>query len=181
MMHRRRVKCAPILLALAFVLLSGTSFGDPSPLFSEPWRWTDERGQSVTFSKWAGAPLVVTMFFTSCKYRCPRTIDKLREIDAAFARDHRQAQFVLVTLDPRNDTPERLDAFKKAARLPAESWHLLGGNEADTRALGRFLGIHPAYDDGHIDHEVRIDVIDAGGSVVRRLEGWNYDGDGAIR
>jgi protein SCO1/2 len=181
MIWRTSVKRAPVLLCVGMILFSGASFADSSPLFSEPWRWKDEQGQTVTFSRWAGAPLVVTMFFTSCKYRCPRTVDKLHEIEAAFARSHQRAQFVLVTLDPRSDTPQRLDAFKKAAHLPAESWHLLSGDDADTRALGRFLAIHPAYDDGHVDHEVRIGIFDAEGNVVRRLEGWNYDGDEAIR
>jgi hypothetical protein len=32
-----------------------------------------------------------------------------------------------------------------------------------------------------VDHEVRIAIFDASGAMVRRLEGWDFDGEGAIR
>lgn len=175
------MRLGPAVLSFAITLASGAASADDSSLFSRPWRWRDERDQVVALSKWAGAPLVVTMFFTSCKFRCPRTIDKLREIDAAFTRSHRQAQFVLVTLDPYHDTPDRLEAFKRTAHLPPDTWHLLSGDGADTRALSRLLTVHPAYDDEHINHEVRIGVFDAQGNPTRLLRGWGFDGEEAIQ
>src|SRR5262245_11202674 len=103
-------------------------------LFSYPWTWTDEGGQPVTFARWRGRPLVVSAVFTTCKATCPRTIAKLQELDASFRREGRPAQFVLVTLDPANDTPDVLHRFKLSSGLPAD-WQFLSGERQQTRAL----------------------------------------------
>lgn len=86
---------------------------------------------------------------------------------------------VLVTLDPEADTPERLKAFKAARNLPP-TWHLLAGTRRETAQISRWFGVHPAYDDGHIDHEVRVGVVDARGHLVRVLAGWGFDERAAI-
>jgi len=38
--------------------------------------------KAVTLSRWRGAPLVVTMIYTSCRLRCPMTTSKLKKLDA---------------------------------------------------------------------------------------------------
>jgi protein SCO1/2 len=181
MVHRKWTGRIALFCCCA-LLVCTRSLADASPsLFEQPWRWKDDHGETVTLSRWKGAPLVVTMFYTTCRFRCPMTLDKLREIEAAFTRHKQRANFALVTLDPRSDTVERLNDFKKVNRLPDETWHLLNGDDAQTRTLSRFLGIRPAYDDGHIDHQVRIAILDARGAVVRRFEGWTFDGEEATR
>jgi protein SCO1/2 len=150
-------------------------------LFRQPWVWKDDRGDAVTFSKWRGTPEVVTMFFRGCNLRCPRTLDKLREVEAAFVRRKLPVQIVLVTLDPRNDTSDRLRDFKEAEHLSQGTWHLLSGSLSATRELGRALGIHASYDDSQIDHDVRIALFDADGRLVRTFEGWHFDDDAMFR
>jgi protein SCO1/2 len=82
--------------------------------------------------------------------------------------------FLLVTLDPATDTPERLARFKRANDLP-ENWHLLTGNDEDTKRLARTLAVNAMRDEGHIDHDVRIAVLDAEGRVVKSFGGWDFD------
>jgi protein SCO1 len=172
--------CAPVK-ATADVTRETVAESSSASLFQEPWRWTDEHGELVTFSKWRGSPLVVAMFFRSCTERCPLTVEKLRRIEAAFAKKKQPAQFLLVTLDPHTDTPSRLLAFKEGEHLSESSFHLLNGGDAETRALGRLLGVHPsANDEGHIDHEVRIVVFDAQGILTRSFVGWVFDDDDAV-
>src|SRR5262249_27464904 len=89
-----------------------------SSLFSHDWIWTDEQGQSVTFARWAGKPLVVTAIFTRCKATCPRTIAKLLKVYDGFRQQGREAQFLIVTLEPANDTPAVLQHFKTESGLP---------------------------------------------------------------
>jgi len=40
--------------------------------------------------------------------------------------------------------------------------------------------VDPAYDTGHIDHEVRIAVLDGSGKMVRKFAGWSFDADEAV-
>jgi cytochrome oxidase Cu insertion factor (SCO1/SenC/PrrC family) len=141
--------------------------------------WMDERGVAVDLAALRGTSVVFTAFFTSCTLRCPRTIEKLREVDEAFRRSGGAVPIVLVTLDPRTDTPDRLRRFREARRLPP-NWRLLRGEEADTRRLARALGVAAAYDDGHIDHDVAISVFDATGRLARTFVDWSFDPNAAV-
>jgi len=149
-------------------------------LFDRPWLWTDERGETVAFSRWRGTPAIVTMFYTSCTLRCPLTVAKLKSVEAAFARREVPVEIFLVTLDPRSDTPDRLLEFKRHNRLSGGEWHLLAGGESETRELGRVLGVRPSYGDPHIDHDVKVAVVDARGALLQTIDGWHFDEDAVV-
>jgi protein SCO1 len=146
----------------------------PVALLDEPWVWTDEQGVSVSLGAWKGGPLVVTAFFTTCNTRCPLTVEKLHALDAALQKKGIVGTFALVTLDPQSDSVDRLRRFKESHGLPP-SWHMLTAGLEQTRALARSLGLRAMYDDGHIDHDVRIAVFDSTGRLVRNFAGWDFD------
>jgi cytochrome oxidase Cu insertion factor (SCO1/SenC/PrrC family) len=137
-------------------------------LFALRGAWTDETGARTTLARWRGTPIVLAPIYTSCSQICPRTIAKLRAMHAAFAREGRAPEFVLVTLAPDADTPERLRAFKADEALPS-SWHLLRGSPDDTRALLDALDVHVIDMGSHIVHEPRIAVFDAEGRLTRSV------------
>jgi cytochrome oxidase Cu insertion factor (SCO1/SenC/PrrC family) len=151
----------------------------PPSLHAYPWVWTDERGRAVRFSGWRGQPLVVTVAFTSCRETCPRTIRALRDLHARFQRERRAARFVIVTLDPRNDTPERLRQFKQTERLP-EAWHLLVGSPSATQALSELLGVHVVDLEAHLMHDATVVLFDEQGRPTRSFAGWNLDKETAL-
>ena len=143
----------------------------PSPsLFERPWVWSDEGGTPVTLSRWRGSLLVVTLFFTSCTTTCPVTVDKLLRLGDTFRREGRAATFVLVTLDPSNDTSVQLRRFKTARGLPPD-WHLLRGNDQETRELADFLRIRIMDEDAHIIHDGRIVFLDSQGRLLGQYRG----------
>jgi cytochrome oxidase Cu insertion factor (SCO1/SenC/PrrC family) len=162
------------LVAMTAVMGGGRCFANPALLFEQPWQWKNERAETVTFEQWRGQPVVLTMFFRSCEARCAPTVERLKKVEDAFVRQGRHPHFVLVTLDPRNDTPARLRMFKKSRRLPDESWHLLSGPLLQTRALSRLLDLRSAGDDGHIEHETKIFFYDGAGTLTRTLRGWRF-------
>jgi protein SCO1/2 len=143
-------------------------------LYAYPWVWTDEQGQRVRLSRWRGQPLVVTAIFATCREVCPRTVKRLRELDERFTREGLRPRFVLVTLDPVTDTPERLRKFKLEEKLPA-SWTLLGGASASTRQLTEFLEIHVVDLRAHMIHDAKIVVFDADGVASRKFSGWGLE------
>lgn len=151
---------------------------DPS-LYSRRWTWTDELGERVELARWRGKPLVVTAVFTTCKATCPRTIERLRAVHARFLAQRRDAKFVLVTLDPAHDTPERMRRFKQEQGLPA-SWTFLAGDEGQTRDLVAMLGIHLMDLDDHIMHDGAIVVFDERGVASRAYTGWGLDQEAPV-
>ena|ERR1022692_1648993 len=139
-------------------------------LFAQPWIWTDERGVPVQLSRWGGTLLVVTLVYTSCTTTCPLTVDKLLRLGDSFRRQGRPATFVLVTLDPSNDTPEQLRRFKATRGLPAD-WHLLRGNDQQTRELAGLLGVRIMNESSHIIHDGRIVFLDPQGRLLGQYSG----------
>ena len=139
-------------------------------LFAQPWIWTDERGAPVQLSRWGGTLLVVTLVYTSCTTTCPLTVDKLLRLGDSFRRQGRPATFVLVTLDPSNDTPEQLRRFKATRGLPAD-WHLLRGNDQQTRELAGLLGVRIMNESSHIIHDGRIVFLDPQGRLLGQYSG----------
>jgi protein SCO1/2 len=148
-------------------------------LFNHRWSWTDEQGQPAPFSRWRGQPLVVTAIFTQCRATCPRTVAKLRQVYDRFRNEGHSAQFLLVTLDPANDTREILQRFKASSGLP-DSWHLLSGSIDDTRDLRDTLGIHVIDDGPHLLHDGRIVVFDAQGLPTRSFGGYALNDEAAL-
>lgn len=148
-------------------------------IFAHRWVWTDETGGAVTLARWRGTPLVVTAVYTTCASTCPLTVDKLRRIHDAFRRQGRQAEFILVTLDPATDTPERLGEFKARMKLP-DSWHLLRGGPDATRDLTDMLDVHVMDMDPHLVHDARIMTFDRQGMPVLRFTCCNFEEDAAL-
>lgn len=143
-------------------------------IFSYPWTWTDERGETVKFAQWRGEPLVVTAIYTTCRATCPRTIGKLKQLDADYRREGHVPEFLVVTLDPESDTPEALRRFKQSEHLP-EAWHFLAGSVEATREFTDALDIHVMEMDVHRFHDARIVEFDARGMPTRSFSGRNLD------
>jgi protein SCO1/2 len=178
----RTLALATSLLACAgpVVESGGPGVVRGAALFAEPWQWQDDHGEAVTLSKWRGAPQVLSMFYATCNLRCPLTVAKLKRVESAFARRSLPVHFLLVTLDPRSDTPEKMRAFRQTEGLSDAKWDLLAGDDRETKALSHILGVRPSYGDTHIDHDVKVGVIDANGVLVRTLDGWHFDDDAVL-
>ena len=101
------------------------------------------------------------------------------QVDDAFGRAGVRVPIVILTLDPHTDTIERLQRFKAERKLP-DHWHLIRGSDRDTQSLARKLLVHAAYDVGHIDHDVRIAVLDRDGKLTRSFSGWSFDAGSAV-
>jgi protein SCO1/2 len=170
-------------LLLALALSTSTPASGPLPtasIFGQPWRWQDDRGQSTSLDHWEGHPVVVTMFYRSCQVRCPMVIERLKKLEQAYAARGKPLQIVLISLDPRHDVPAQLAEFRQTRHLPEETWHLLVGSDADTRALSDALSVHAVYDDQHIDHSTRITLYDSQGKPAHSFAGWSFTDEEAL-
>lgn len=142
-------------------------------------RFTDEQGERGSFERWRGSTVVVATIYTSCTRICPLTVEQMRKVDAAYRRAGKRAEFVLVTLDPDSDTPERLRDFKSTRALPAE-WHLLRGSERATRDVTDLLGVHTIDMGSHVVHNATIAVFDPRGALVRAFDDLDFDPSAAV-
>jgi protein SCO1/2 len=144
--------------------------------------WVDQRGDTVRLSDLAGRPRVVAMAYTSCAYACPRIIAEMKLIEAAIGDAAPQPGFVLFSIDPARDTPERLADFAAQAGLDPERWTLLTATEDRVLALSVLLGVkYRATGGGDFAHSNLVAVLDARGVVRARVEGLDSDVQPAVR
>jgi protein SCO1 len=87
-----------------------------------------------------GKIVVISFIYTSCTDICPLTTSRLAQVAEHFAdRLGRDMFFVSMTVDPKNDTPERLKAYAEPFHS-GPGWIFLTGSPDDIRAINRRLG-----------------------------------------
>jgi protein SCO1/2 len=125
-------------------------------------------GARVTLDRFRGKPLLIAMFYASCREVCPLTIAKLEGIAAKLSPD---VAVLMVSFDPERDDPPAL------ARLAAE--HHLDGrftlartSNDEVRELSAALGVkYRRTADGDFNHSTVITLLDRRGVVAARIEG----------
>jgi protein SCO1 len=143
-------------------------------------KWTSDRGVTVPLSVLRGRPQVLAMFFTNCEYACPILVNDMKKLEAGLPAELRaQIDFLLVTIDPKRDTPETLAAFREKRALPIENWTLLRGSDDDTRELAALLGVNYAPESrGQFAHSNLLTVLNADGEVCFQQAGLQAGQEG---
>lgn len=160
------------LLALGTTGAAGTGgfsvYGIRTPLM-------DDHGSKVTLQEWNGRPAIVTMEFSDCRFVCSNTLRRLQEIQAAADRAGKPFDFLILSIDPKNDTPEAWTHYRKIRDLNRANWHFMTASIKDTPDIARKLGVKYWLYDEHIIHEFRVLRLSEAGEIVRVMA--NYDTD----
>jgi len=140
---------------------------DASQPFLEHFTLTDQAGKAVASKQLAGEVYVTNFFFSSCPGTCLAQNQKIREI----AREYgpKGVQFVSVTCDPDNDSPDRLREY--AAKLEADTkhWSFLTGELGYIRRVAGEIYRIPLDKQTHSE---RFFVTDKWGNI-REHFAWN--------
>ncbi|HLV51859.1 MAG TPA: SCO family protein, partial [Flavobacterium sp.] len=81
-------------------------------IYNLPSTWTNQKGENLELVDLQENVLVMVMIYTSCKAACPRLVADMRHIEQTVKSDNKnKVKYVLVSIDPETDTPERLKAF----------------------------------------------------------------------
>lgn len=137
------------------------------------WAFTDQDGQTFTQKDVEGKILVVDFFFTSCPTICPKMSQQLRRVQMQ-TDDVPGVMILSYSIDPENDTPEKLKQYAEKMQA-GERWKFLTGDKEDIyeiAATGYFL--HAEEDEnaeGGFMHSPMFMVIDK----QKRIRGL-YDG-----
>lgn len=139
--------------------------------------WTDQHGQERSIGSLEGRVQVVGMVYTNCAFACPRMVVDMKRIEAELGPELvDRVGFVLVSIDPERDTPERLGEFATGSRLDPDRWTLLHGDDGDILELAALLGVHyRRMADGEFVHSNLLTVLDGEGQVVHRQLGLDSD------
>ena len=134
---------------------------------------TDETGSSHRLNKWAGCQVLLTMAYTTCTRTCPMTVRLLKEIEKQISPSRQCTAVIIVSLDPRGDTPENISEFKSRYGITSPDWHYLRASAKTTSELSKFLGVDQFYLSEHLAHKLKIWWLAPGGELKRVFDWEN--------
>lgn len=124
---------------------------------------TDQHGKPFSLAQTRGQAVALYFGFTHCKDVCPQTLALLGKARSKAQIAPQQLRIVMISVDPRNDTPAALRAF--FARVGVVATGLTGTHAELARVWHAYgIGVQPQKDD--IAHTDAIFLIDRQGRTV---------------
>lgn len=151
-------------------------------IFNLTSTWRTEEGKEIQLDALKGRTLVVVMIFTTCKVACPRLVADMRGIEQQVPDELQgDVSYVLVSIDPRTDTPEKLKAFAMANEMDGEQWTFLQGDERSVREFANVLSVkYDQISPVDFSHSNIISVFDPLGELVHQQEGLGLDNGSTV-
>lgn len=143
-------------------------FYDPPREAHELINAVDQHGEEFTFSQFEGKTVFVYFGYTYCPDYCPATLAEWREVKAELGDDADDVVFVMVSVDPERDTPERLNEW---LGFWDPEFYGVTMTVEDTNQLTRDWGITVNKREGDsqsgylVDHSVETYVIGPDGQI----------------
>jgi len=126
---------APVVGLLAVLALGCTkkSAEDVPVLGQLPeFSLIDQDEQAFTRDTMEGDLWVSAFVFTHCRSTCPRLTAHMKGLQTRLS-DVPTVNFVSVSVDPRNDTPEVIKAYMSKNSLDESNWRFVTGDEESIR------------------------------------------------
>jgi protein SCO1/2 len=139
----------------------------------------DQEGRELEAEQLAGKLVVLSFMFTSCPRICPEQTRALAEVRRGLSRDVlARVQFLSISIDPENDTPERLKSFAKTNGADVAGWSFVVGTPEATRSLSSRLSVFDPRTASPRpgDHGTALYLFDDRGQLRQRYAGSPLDG-----
>jgi protein SCO1/2 len=139
-------------------------------IYQLPIMLTGQDGRTARLDLRRGAPVLISMFYTSCKYVCPMLIETVRDVESKLSVGEREnLGVVLVSIDPEHDSVEVLKRTADERRVDGPRWTLARTDAASVRKLAAVLGIqYRALVDGEFNHTTAVILLDGEGRIAAR-------------
>ncbi|MDZ7716822.1 MAG: SCO family protein [Balneolaceae bacterium] len=146
--------------------------GEPSDesIYNVSSSWKNRYANRIQLDSLRGKIQVVAMVYTHCEYACPRILADMKRIRDALSEEAlKSVNFVIVSIDPKRDTPERLLKFAEENELNDEQWTLLNGETGDILELSALLGVkYKKISETDFTHSNMITVLNREGEIVHQ-------------
>ena len=126
----------------------------------------DENGKRAVLSQWAGPQTVVSMEYSACKFVCSTNWKRLLDIQAEADRQQLKLRFLVISIDPANDSPAAWREYRQVRGMTRSNWSFVTGNRAATDKAVAALGVKWWYFNDNIMHDFRILLIGASGEQL---------------
>ncbi|MBX3623178.1 MAG: SCO family protein [Rhizobacter sp.] len=141
-------------------------------IYQLPLTLTDQGGRNFQLADRRGAPMLVSMFYTSCQFVCPMLIDALKATEAELSTTERsQLSVLMVSFDPAHDSVAVLKRTAGERGLDAGHWTLARTDARSVRKLAALLGIqYRQLASGDFNHTTALILVDRDGRIAGKTE-----------
>lgn len=152
-------------------------FDTTESIFNLTSKWKTEEGKSIVLNDLKGKVLVMVMIYTTCKSACPRLVADMQNIAKQIPQENKKnVHYVLVSIDPTHDTPDKLKSFAKLNLMDGEEWTFLQGDENSVREFANVLAVkYKEIAPMDFSHSNIISVFNKNGALVHQQEGLGVD------
>jgi protein SCO1/2 len=182
-----------VVLGLAFLLPLGRALGKSTPkgpalrMPLPAFQLTDERRQPFSLETLRGKVWVADFIFTSCPTACPKLTKRMFELQHRTRNLGDAFHLVSFTVDPENDTPERLAAYAASVNARPNRWSFVTGplGTIETTVVHGFKLAMGKEDNGDgiftIFHGERLVLVDREGAIRGYYEANDEGMDQLVR
>lgn len=182
-MKRRPIHGLVSVLACVLLLVGGAIAGPAAPsthssplpkdsVYQLSLPLTDQHAKTWDWRSHRGHPQVVAMFYTSCQFMCPLIVDSGKAVEHALTPAERaKLGIMLISMDPKRDTPAALMGIATKRKLDPTRWSLASPRADDVRSVAGVLGVrYRQLANGDFNHTSALLLLDRDGRIVARTE-----------
>lgn len=130
-------------------------------------------GQSYSLAPQKKTIRLVELIYTRCPDICPTTTVRMVQLQKRLLEANLMGQdieFLTITIDPQNDTPDVMRYYAKQLGIQEQGWTLLRGDDETIRTVTNSLGFFAnKMDDGFISHTSSTYLVDENNIVIRKF------------
>ncbi len=133
----------------------------------------DQDGKAIGLDVARGHPVVIAMFYGTCRSTCPLIVRDVKALEAQLSPAERsELRVLLVSFDADRDTPVALSQLLEKHGVDAQRWRLAAAVEPGARSLAAVLGVqYRRLPDGEFSHNAVIALLDREGAIAVQAEG----------
>ena len=166
---RRRALCCLGAIALSPLCAAAAPPLPGNSVYQLQAALVDQDGRGMDWSALRGAPVLVSMFYSSCEMVCPMIFETIHATLKALPAGERDAvKVLLISFDPARDAVPVLKKTAQAHGCDAR-WTLARCDEGTARKVAAVLGIqYRRLSSGEFNHSTTIELLDAEGRIAAR-------------
>lgn len=151
-------------------------------IYNLPSKWTTQDNKDIELKSLKGNVLVMVMIYTTCKAACPRLVADMRDIESKLdKKTKKNVKLILVSIDPKTDTPEKLKSFAISNQMNQDPWIFLRSTEENTREFAAVLAVnYKQISPIDFSHSNIISVFNTEGELIFQQEGLGVNNEKTI-
>ncbi|MFI5172126.1 MAG: SCO family protein [Chitinophagales bacterium] len=139
--------------------------------------WLTQDSSTIKLESYRGDIVVVALMYASCKAACPKIISDMINIEKNIKPEELQkVKFILISIDPQNDTPLVLKKTATEYQMDLTRWTLITGTESNVRDIAAVLSFkYKKSTPTDFVHSNIISVLDMDGALAYQQSGIESD------